>query len=259
MRESPEKQKHDLSQEHPFIENLEPSRYDSRRIKELKSRPDKLVREWRVNPIKEKKDVDRRIAEMRKDMKVFDNIRDHYGIDVVKTELVLGGDRKNPKMYMVVDKIYGKNLEEIEKLPDHTAEVLDQLFASMIQYYFDIYKNGGDYWEDVGNYQIVYGHKYGEDRDNFYIVDVEPRVYNYNEHSAGQNSLLFRRFEHLIADLGSLLEQNKFTMPVKFVKSRIILKDVLKFIPESEPEYSRIRDTIRMFERFEKQIEKQGL
>lgn len=259
MHESPKKQKFDAEEKHPFRENLKPTIYNPYRIKELQNRPDKLVREWNVESIKEKEDVDLRIAEMKKDMKVFDTIHDNYGLDVVKTELVLGGDRENPKMYMVVDKIYGENLQKIEKLPDDTAEVLDQLFASMIQYYFDIYKNGGDYWWDFGIRQIVYGHKYGEDRDKFYIVDVEPRINNYNEHSELENFMLFRRLQTVIADMSFLLRQNKFSMPAKFVKSRTLLKDVLKFIPKSEPGYNEIRYAIKTFEQFEKQIEKQGL
>lgn len=259
MRESSEKQKFDAEEEHPFRGNLEPIRYNLTQIKELKSRPDKLVREWRVESIKDREDVDRRIAEIKKDMEVFDTIRDNYGIDVVKTELVLGGYKANPKMYLVVDKIFGKDLDKIEKLPDDTAEVLDQLFASMVQYYFDIYKNGGNYWWDFGINQIVYGHKYGEDKDKFYVVDVEPRVYNYNKHSAAQNELLFGRFQIIIEDLCLLSRQNKFTlppgsqvggfnMPAKFVKSQAFLKDVFNHIPKSEPSYMYIRNAVKMFE-----------
>lgn len=170
-----EKQKLYELETSPFKEPLEDTgRGSFGRIKQMKGFPDKLVREWPIDEIKEEADIELRIEKIKREMSIFNALQDRYGIPVVKTELVLGGDKKNPKIYMVVDKIYQENFTNKNlMLPMEAVEEADQFFSRVIEYYFDIYKKGGDYWWDFNFSQIVYGHKAGERENKFYIVDIE--------------------------------------------------------------------------------------
>jgi len=225
------------SQEHPFKETLQDTEF-SPVIKKLYNSPNKLVREWKVEEIEKREDIDLRIAEMKRGMKIFDVLRDNYGLNVVKTELILGGSKKDPKFYMVVDKIEGSNLNRIKNFPSEILEEIDDLFIKIIKYYSDVYKNGGDYWWDFGNRQIVYGYKTGEEKDKFYIVDVEPRVREYKKHSKPDNFLFFSVFENIIIDIKEA--EKKFPVSFKLIKSRDLLRKFLDSIPSPESEYKYI-------------------
>lgn len=184
------------NQEHentPFKRGLQESRH-RRTIKELAGRPDKLVREWDLDIPEElvrdkdaiKQIVKKSVAKFVRGMNVFHKLESRYGVYVAGLDVVVGKNEKGrPKFFTVVDKVDGKNMWQLSRLSDEAVAEFDKFCSAMAQYYFDVWKEGGDYWWDIFGEQIVYGHKKGEENDEVYIVDLDPK---YSTHAKDANA-----------------------------------------------------------------------
>lgn len=222
---------------HPFKGSLESAGLGvSRRLMELKDAPDKLIREFPLSDIKNKENTPDRIEEIKKGMRIFNILQDQYGISVARTDLVLGGTKENPIMYMVTDKIEASG-EKGRKIPLEAVEKADKFFTGIVSYYSDVYKNGGDYWWDFHFGQIIYGHKVGSGSDQFYIVDIDPMVKNYDKNNENnhQNFFLFKMFNRLEFDMRHI--ERQFPTPIKLEKSRSLLNNILKTLPKTKLNY----------------------
>lgn len=186
MKESPTEKEN----KEPFKEALIPKPEFSPNIKSLKSRSDKLIRHWRVsaddvyslNKKEREKILEKNVAEFKEGVRDIRELSERYGIALPTFEFVLGdrgGDKIN--IFTVIDKIDGESLQNVEKFPQEAKDKLDNFYKSMAQYYFDKYKEGGNYFWDFRNSQFIYGHKKGEKEDRVYMVDIEPRSDKHGE------------------------------------------------------------------------------
>ncbi len=208
----------------PFREPLENF---NKRIRALKSRPDKLVREgFEYYPIQDKQDLEREIKEFSEGKAFFQELQKNYAINVVSMDCVVGQDENSKKrIFTIVDKIEGQNLKELEELPNEAKEKFDLFYAALIQHYLDGYLQRKNVWSDFGDAQIMYGHKYGENENSVYLTDVDPCSDPAQEISGDlSNSLL----GNLIKVCGSMLKiENKFNPPVVLKRAREKFSEII--------------------------------
>lgn len=222
---------------HPFRGTLEDSGLGvSRRIMELKDSPDKLIREFPLSEIKNKESTTDRIEEIKKGMSIFNSLQERYGVPIAKTDLVLGGTKDNPIMYMVTDKIEASG-EKGKMIPSDAVEKADKFFSGVVNYYSDVYKNGGEYWWDFNFAQIIYGHRVGDGENQFYIVDIDPMIKNYNKsnENSPENYFLFKIFNRLEFDMTNI--ERQFPTSTKLETSRNLLTNLIKTLPETKLSY----------------------
>lgn len=181
-----------MRENEPFKTPLEDSEY-SHKIKLLEAAPDKVVRKYllyspRLIKLSEKitsdewasrrfhEEFEKEIDKFKRGSDIFRTLEKKYHIAIPKFDCVVGKNEEDADVlvYIVVDKIIGENIEEASNLPPEAREKLDEFYTALIQYYYDVFQEGGDYWWDFTNKQIVYGHKKDEKEDKVYIVDIEP-------------------------------------------------------------------------------------
>ncbi len=219
------------SHEAPFKESLEETGFREY-IKRLKDSPDKLVREREL------------IFDMPKEMKiaqkgkaVFYGLRDNYNIAVPGIDYVIGKEKGYLKLFTVTDRIYGENLSKIEKLPPEAKDKFEHFFTAMSRYYFDTYRNGGDYWWDFHEEQLSYGHKKDEKENRIYIVDIDPATW---EQQAGKSGKIFQMFERVISAMKSAEE--KFEQPTSLERSRNELGKILEELVKDHPQNQKLEN-----------------
>lgn len=134
-------------------------------------------------------------------------LRDKYGIAVPDIDLILGKDDKGKEaVFMVVDKIEGDNLTEIDKFPPGTASQFDVFFAALFQYLLDANRDKFPVLSDIGHlFQYVYGHRAGKNGKSIYLVDVEPALCYPRESHFGQT--LWIMASELISGMNSVEER----------------------------------------------------
>lgn len=229
----------------PFREPLKETEYRSE-IKELKSRPDKLVREsfgitFRGSRTKiNRENLNRYIEKFLKGKKLFARLRETYGIKIVSMDYVIGqNDKGDLKLFTIVDRIDGENLKDVKILPAEAKKEIDSTYAAMAQHYLDAYKNKSDFWRDPSNRQFVYGRKYGEKENHVYLVDVDPEINVYGEQEEREfNEDLFFCLEKVCED--ALMVEKKFKSPIKLSQSREKLMEVVDALLKEESK-SRIK------------------
>lgn len=226
-----------------------------RDIKILENNPEKVVRpvslqekferDWRLQTSEDEKKVgDRRffLERFKRSRKMFEDLEHRYGLKMPQVDLVFGGehqgDDKTKKMFMVVDRLYGKDLDRPISLPLEAKEKAEDLYIGLAQHFLDAYLEGGDYWWDCFNRQLFYGHKQGENEENFYIVDTEPYYENYSVHDQKNNEVLFEKFMHVVSGLKNT--ENNFGPGVKLTRAREAIKEMLEKIDKNEPAYNKI-------------------
>jgi len=139
-------------------------------IRELKDNPDKVVRtESMVGSVEETvvhyKTIKDRFAEMR----------DDYGVNIPDMDIVMGeSEPGKPSVFMIVDKIEGKDLGELETLPENSREKFETFYANFLQSIFYGYKQKKPFYRDIKTGNIMYGHKSKEKgaEEDFFLTDV---------------------------------------------------------------------------------------
>lgn len=164
----------ELHEKVPFKSPLVESGYKSQLddIRALKSDPEKIVRVSRYHFPKD-------FAARHK--KIFDKLKNEYGINVPNVNFVIGPGEKGdiPRLYIVTDRIHGTKLEDKKFDPDELSSArdkLDNLFSSIIQYYWDVSRQGGDYNDDLYTRQFIWGRRKGDTEDKIYLVDLGLRI-----------------------------------------------------------------------------------
>ena len=230
------------------------------KIKELKNQPDKLVREYYIDLTHLDEDgvwsqnIEKSIEKFKKGRVIFKDFIDQYGLHAPDYEAVLGKNEKGtPVLFLIVDKIEGQDLNSIEVLPKEALEEFDMLFEATFKYYLSIYKEGGDFWSEFANRQIIYGHKHHEEENHPYIVDVEPRYYTYDKSLSGnrykyekQSEYFFEKIELICRDLFKVEQK----LGTQLQKARSALVDLISSISKKEPNYFIIKDLKRYAELF---------
>lgn len=215
----------------PFKKPLEPSGY-SKKIKLLENLPGKVVREYYISlndPEEQRKspqetdkwfkqELRKKIDYFKRGINIFHNLRDRYGIAFAQIDYtIIGGKKKYPTIYTIIDKIEGESLKEISVVPAEANKKIDEFYSSMAQYYLDIYYEGIDYWWDFKNEQVVYGHKNGEKQDKVYIVDLEPDYFKGKNYKGDVETLLI----NLMIMFSYIKKvENKFSSETKLICAR---------------------------------------
>lgn len=255
----------------PFKVPLEDSEY-SHKIKLLEAAPDKVVREWdfdmsdfrekkqklmlmlerelRKEPNEEirenlKNEFKKKIREARQKMLeqginkfkrgvfMFHNLKTRYGIAIPKMDFMIGGDDENAKIYSVVDKIIGENLEGILSIPLEAKEKLEEFYIALTQYYYDIFQKGGMYWWDFANKQIMYGHKKDEEDNKVYIIDVDPYYLTFKKDQENLANYLIEMVSRIILCVEKVEE--KFSPRLKLTRTREKLNTIIINILYNDP------------------------
>jgi hypothetical protein len=139
-------------------------------IRELKDNPDKVVRtESMVGSVEETVEHYKNIKDR------FEAMRTDYGVNVPDMDIVIGrSEDDKERVFMIVDKIEGKDLNELESLPEDAKDKFEIFYTNFLQSIVDGYKKGKPFFKDIKTGNIMYGHK-SKDReteDEFFLSDV---------------------------------------------------------------------------------------
>lgn len=232
--------KKDFDDTAPFREPLEDTIL-SERLKKLRSSPDKLVKEWQLYWRNERKEKDfeaklnKRTAEFKRGMAVFNKLEKRYGIAIPKIDLIVGEEVSDGRiqMFSVVDKIQGQDLMRASRLPNSAKDKFDQFFSALVQHYADAYREGGDCWADLITEQIMYGHKTGREEDKVYIVDLDPRYRAYAKGDTYTGDLLgFLKEAYRCIETA----ESKFDSSAVLEKARVNLAKTIDFVLKDHPD-----------------------
>jgi len=148
-------------------------------IREITDNPDKIVR------------TDSMVGSVEQTMTHYKNIkdrfeamRDDYGINIPDiTDISVGKNEQGKDcVFMVVDKIDGKDLGELKSLPETEKDNFENFYTKFLQSIFDAYKNEKPFFCDIKTGNIMYGHKSKEPnaKDDFFLSDVGGGGFNEN-------------------------------------------------------------------------------
>ena len=123
----------------------------------------------------------------------FKKIIDRLGIRMAKTDYVIGTDTKTdkPALFGATERIEGKSLEEITLLDKDLAEKVDNLYAKIIIDLVESYKKELYFWCDPQNSQFVYGKTEKDNKQDIYLVDVDPDILNWKDVAMENKEHLF--------------------------------------------------------------------
>ena len=147
------------------------SEYGSSVIKELKSNPNKLVREESMID----DSIDKSIVHYSQVKTMFKEMADKYGVSIPDMDMVIGEKKKGEKkIFTVVDKIEGCDLKRFEKLSEAVKDNFESFYLGYLQSILDAYKERKPFFNDFAEEQIMYGHKSADKdgEDKFFLVDV---------------------------------------------------------------------------------------
>ncbi|HET7529006.1 MAG TPA: hypothetical protein VFJ84_02140 [Candidatus Saccharimonadales bacterium] len=106
---------------------------------------------------------DKRFAELLADL------QEKYGIKSPKMSSYIDG----PTVFIEGQWVEGKNLSD--EAADIPVLVIRHALQSIINYYLEATRNGGDYLTDLRPSNIMYGRIDGDTEDHLYFIDLEPR------------------------------------------------------------------------------------
>jgi hypothetical protein len=139
-------------------------------IRELKDNPDKIVRtESMVGSVEET------IAHYKNIKTLFELMKSNYGVNVPDMDVIIGESEPGKQsVFMIVDKIEGKDLGEVKVLPEDVKDKFENFYTNFLQSIFDEYKKEKPFFRDIKVENIMYGHKSKEKdaQDDFFLTDV---------------------------------------------------------------------------------------
>ena len=205
-------------------------------IHKLKDNPDKLVREERMYN-DNSYTIDRSISHYSGLRKMFYAMRDNYGIGIPDIDMVIGERRKGERrVFMVVDKIEGRNLGDFKDLSDDEKEKFEIFYVGILQSIFDSYKNGKPFFNDAHTGNIRYGHKSkekGNVGENYFLIDVgDAFVY---EEDRSYNTKFFANIIAMM-DTTAYGEEERFKKPIVFGKIRSKLREIWEYCETNRSE-----------------------
>jgi hypothetical protein len=131
--------------------------------------PDKVVRiEW-LRP-----------ALLKLGWAYFGAWRRYYSIPIPIYNLYTAETPEGPVTHVVIDRIYGIALKRGIHLAPICREELDELLFNLLRAMFRAYQQRRPLCGDMGLNQFMYGHRHGERRNTFYLVDVDPWLVHYS-------------------------------------------------------------------------------
>jgi len=127
-------------------------------------------------------------------------LEDKYGIRTPRMSMYRDGQT----VFIEGQWVEGKNLSD--DAPQLPLPILRQAAESIINYYIDATKNGGDYLTDLRPSNIIYGRLNGDTEDHLWFVDIEPR---WATNNAGDPLPVKREFLLAEPELMFLLHEGK--------------------------------------------------
>jgi len=107
--------------------------------------------------------------------KLFEEMCNKYGINMPDIDMVIGEKGNGQKyVFMVVDKIEGENLVNLQSLPEKEKEKFETFYLGLLRSTFDAYKSRKPFFSDSVDRNIMYGHKSKEKdgQEDFFLIDV---------------------------------------------------------------------------------------
>lgn len=210
----------------------------SNKIQELEHSGDKLVREEPfIN-----NSIDDSISHYRGMKKMFEDMRDSYGVNVPDIDIVIGNSKKGEKrVFMLVDKINGQPLDEFKNVPLEEKEKLERLFIGALQSMFDAYKKREPFFSDLKLANIMYGRKSKEKNTekDFFLFDVgygsfrDPNDKEHEQHGLPTYDKLFANIiENSPMHLAMMEEV--FKTPVTLEKVRQKITEIGEYLKTSK-------------------------
>ena len=151
----------------------------SSKLSEIEDNPNKIIRTESFYGLNKRfKDKIEIIELVRIAKKLYGELEAKYDIPV-PADFLIGKDKKGEEVvYSVVDKIDGKNLNDVESSDEVVTQVQD-LYASIARYFLNKSKEEGSYLVDInGPSQYVYGKKPGEQTNKIYLIDTDFYILN---------------------------------------------------------------------------------
>ncbi|MCX6736312.1 MAG: hypothetical protein NTZ13_04475 [Candidatus Parcubacteria bacterium] len=233
-----EKQRfNDGKEDHPFVRLKESDiRGDSSEFYNIPGKSDVVVRKSFVNVHGEgsaEQTIKERVDYLRNQANEFRKITDRLGIRVAKTDYVIGRDPEldQPAIFAVTERIEGESLDNLIFIDKEMAEKIDDLYAKIISGCIDSYFENGYWWIDPKNSQFVYGKAPGDEREDIYLVDVDPNVFSWDDPKIYKNSVFWHEMmwiESEIFDMEREVDEQNF----KLVKSREMLERARNEVPQ---------------------------
>lgn len=187
------------------------------------SRPDLLVRIMKPTP--SHIETDERVRLLAGRAKHWREFGKYPGIHVPQFYIVAGepiddtfdGVKMKEALYLVVERINGKNLEEIAiKDNPKRANKLEDMCCGLIDYLSDRYKDGGLYLFDQRIDQYVYGTTEKDQEPKVYWVDLDWEAARFSPHDLPDIEYMIHQLEDK-----SLMKFNKARRRIKAFKSHI--------------------------------------
>lgn len=178
----------------PLMRTIKSTSLEDKFIGTLEEHPEKVIRTRAY-------EINNTIIDRHRDVKkMFDNMRTNYGIHIPEMEFVIGPSPKTKDeiiVYTVVNKIHGNSLNNLHETinSDEARVKIDNCLTSMVQYYWDVEKNGGWYVNDFTNLGelFMYGRRAGETEDNIWLVDVDlPNFFHTKDPDNPQGTLAWK-------------------------------------------------------------------
>ncbi len=211
----------------PFSKPLTQEPY-SHKVKAIEGVDEKVLRIEYADP--DAHTPDEMIEQFKKAESVFNRLQKEYGIHVINMDMVLGQDTAgDKKMYMLVDKIEGENVEKVESVPIEEKNKFDAFYSGLLSYIRDSFKtNDANFFSDIKPDQFVYGHKVGEtnERDEIYLVDTEPQLHDLNTLSPEEKEELLQKYKEYMLQCIAKTEKS-FSTVVSLEKARLIANSML--------------------------------
>lgn len=216
-----------MTERTPFRSELVPNDFDTDfektgDIRLLKDNPEIVVRQEQLQPSLgesdwlNSKEIQRRLEKFNKGKGLFTELRETYGVHVPSINFVVGKDgQENKVIYTVTDRIQGQSLYTMErsdwKVSDEQQRKLETLFSKLTKYLSDKYDTEGEYIAGImGNDEYVYGHRAGENEDNLYMVDVEPKPKKVIKSDQESMNRFFKTMKGLMVHARELRDNNGF-------------------------------------------------
>lgn len=152
-------------------------------LKEFESRKDKVIRIADIDELRSNLgnlEYEELLGDLKASLAAF---AETYGCKLPNPQWVVGKNEKDKEViYGITDKIEGNDLVSLAKKdPKQTEELIENHFLSVVTYLSSVRENGDMYLSDINKpEQFVYGKAAGDQKDQIYLVDVDPHLAMYD-------------------------------------------------------------------------------
>lgn len=107
---------------------------------------------------------------------LFDELAAKYDIIAPVHFTVAKDENQNDSLYIITDKVRAVDVDALDDIERSAAiSEITSIHGSILRYLKDKAKNGEDFLQDIPDArQYVYGHIDGENKNHWYMVDVDP-------------------------------------------------------------------------------------